>query len=103
MDRKDLDSQTREEFNKFQEGCAEENTNAETMVRRMLSEVYNIKGDAASVEFINCFKEVERLKTHLDQYTDLDEEQKAKIEEVMRQEQHELSTSNPRGSAPKSL
>lgn len=37
VDRKDLDRQTREEFNKFQEGCVEENTNVETMVRRMLS------------------------------------------------------------------
>ena len=38
VDRKDLDHQTREEFNKFQEGCVEENTNTETLVRRMLSE-----------------------------------------------------------------
>ncbi len=38
VDRKDLDRQTREEFNKFQEGCVEENTNTETLVRRMLSE-----------------------------------------------------------------
>ena len=50
-------------------------------------EVYNIKGDAARVEFINCFKEVQRLKTQLDQYTDLNEEQKAKIEELMPEEQ----------------
>lgn len=40
VDRKDLDRQTREEFNKFQEGCVEENTNTETLVRRMLSEAY---------------------------------------------------------------
>jgi type I restriction enzyme, R subunit len=40
VDRKDLDRQTREEFNKFQEGCVEENTNTETLVRRMLSEGY---------------------------------------------------------------
>lgn len=38
VDRKDLDRQTREEFNKFQDGCVEENTNTETLVRRMLSE-----------------------------------------------------------------
>ncbi len=30
VDRKDLDRQTREEFNKFQEGSVEENTNTET-------------------------------------------------------------------------
>jgi len=40
VDRKDLDRQTREEFNRFQEGCVEENTNTETLVRRMLSEDY---------------------------------------------------------------
>lgn len=40
VDRKDLDRQTREEFNKFQEGCVEENTNTESLVRRMLSEDY---------------------------------------------------------------
>lgn len=50
-------------------------------------EVYNIKGDAARVEFINRFKEVQRLKTQLDQYTDLNEEQKAKIENLMPEEQ----------------
>jgi type I restriction enzyme, R subunit len=37
VDRKDLDRQTREEFNKFQQNCVEENTNTETLVRRMLS------------------------------------------------------------------
>lgn len=38
VDRKDLDRQTREEFNRFQEGCVEENTNTETLVRRLLSD-----------------------------------------------------------------
>lgn len=40
VDRKDLDKQTREEFNKFQDGCVEENTNTEKLVRRLLSEDY---------------------------------------------------------------
>lgn len=40
VDRKDLDRQTREEFNKFQEGSVEENTNTETLVRRLLSTAY---------------------------------------------------------------
>lgn len=40
VDRKDLDKQTREEFNKFQDGCVEENTNTENLVRRMLSDDY---------------------------------------------------------------
>src|SRR5690606_22485810 len=38
VDRKDLDRQTREEFNRFQEGCVEENTNTEALVRRLLSD-----------------------------------------------------------------
>ncbi len=40
VDRKDLDKQTREEFNKFQPGCVEENTNTDALVRRLLSEDY---------------------------------------------------------------
>lgn len=40
VDRKDLDRQTREEFNRFQERCVEENTNTETLVRRLLSDDY---------------------------------------------------------------
>ncbi len=40
VDRKDLDRQTRLEFNRFQPGCVEENTNTETLVRRLLSDDY---------------------------------------------------------------
>lgn len=40
VDRKDLDRQTREEFNKFQAGCVEENTNTASLVRRLLSDDY---------------------------------------------------------------
>ena len=46
-------------------------------------QVSNLKGDAARGEFINKFKEVQRLKTQLDQYTDIKEEQVAKIEELL--------------------
>jgi type I restriction enzyme R subunit len=38
VDRKDLDRQTREEFNRFQEGCVEQNTNTGELVRRLLSD-----------------------------------------------------------------
>lgn len=38
VDRKDLDRQTREEFNRFQEGCVEQNTNTGALVQRLLSE-----------------------------------------------------------------
>ena len=40
VDRKDLDRQTREEFNRFQEGCVEENTNTGMLVQRLLSDDY---------------------------------------------------------------
>lgn len=43
VDRKDLDKQTREEFNRFQPNCVEENTNTETLVQRLLSEDYKDK------------------------------------------------------------
>ncbi len=40
VDRKDLDRQTREEFNRFQENCVEENTNTAALVRRLQSDDY---------------------------------------------------------------
>ncbi|MDD3162241.1 MAG: type I restriction endonuclease subunit R, partial [Bacteroidales bacterium] len=46
-------------------------------------QVSNLKGDAARSEFINKFKEVQRLKTQLDQYTDIKEEQVEKIKELL--------------------
>jgi type I restriction enzyme R subunit len=49
--------------------------------------VYNLKGDTAKIEFINRFKEVQRLKTQLDQYTDLSSENIAKIEKLLPKEQ----------------
>ena len=42
-------------------------------------DVPNLKGDVARGQFINLFKEVQRLKTQLDQYTDLSEEQTQQI------------------------
>ena len=49
-------------------------------------EVNNLKGDVARGQFINLFKEVQRLKTQLDQYTDLTEENKQEIEEIISQD-----------------
>ena len=40
VDRKDLDKQTRDEFNRFQPDCVEENTNTAALVRRLLSDNY---------------------------------------------------------------
>ncbi|MGV0831191.1 type I restriction endonuclease subunit R [Empedobacter brevis] len=49
-------------------------------------EVYNLRGDAARITFVKNFKEVQRLKTQLDQYTDLNEEQKTKIDAILPKE-----------------
>lgn len=46
-------------------------------------EVYNLKGDAARIAFVKNFKEVQRFKTQLDQYTDITEEQQTNIEEIL--------------------
>src|SRR5208283_1346574 len=45
-------------------------------------DVLNLRGDAARSQFVNLFKEVQRLKTQLDQYTDLNDQQKAQITEI---------------------
>ncbi|XQC06610.1 type I restriction endonuclease subunit R, EcoR124 family [Arcobacter cryaerophilus gv. pseudocryaerophilus] len=46
-------------------------------------EVSNLKGDEARGQFINLFKEVQRLKTQLDQYTDLTDENNQTIEQII--------------------
>jgi len=46
-------------------------------------DVANLKGDAARAQFVNLFKEVQRIKTQLDQYTDLSDEQKAQITRIV--------------------
>lgn len=58
VDRKDLDRQTREEFNRFQEGCVEQNTNTGELVRRMMS-------DDAANKVIVCT--IQKLGLALDQ------------------------------------
>ncbi|MHB1033927.1 MAG: type I restriction endonuclease subunit R [Pirellulales bacterium] len=58
VDRKDLDRQTREEFNRFQEGCVEENTNTRALVDRLLS-------DAAADKVIVCT--IQKLGLALDE------------------------------------
>lgn len=47
------------------------------------SEVYNLRGDSAKIAFVKNFKEVQKLKTQLDQYTDLNETQKEAIESIL--------------------
>ena len=46
-------------------------------------EVNNLKGDAARAQFINRFKEVQRLQTQLDQYTDLTGAQEEHIKQIL--------------------
>jgi len=49
-------------------------------------DVYNLRGDAARITFIKNFKEIQRLKTQLDQYTDLSETQQVQIESILPKE-----------------
>ena len=46
-------------------------------------QVNNLMGDDARSQFIKRFKEVQRLQTELDQYTDLTDEQRAQIGQVL--------------------
>ena len=46
-------------------------------------QVNNLKGDDARAQFIKRFKEVQRLQTELDQYTDLTDEQREQIEQAL--------------------
>ncbi len=50
-------------------------------------DVPNLQGDAARSQFVTLFKEVQRLKTQLDQYTDLTAEDSASIAQVIPEEQ----------------
>ena len=47
------------------------------------NEVNNLKGDAARAQFINRFKEIQRLQTQLDQYTDLTDAQEEQIKQIL--------------------
>src|SRR5690606_6922290 len=46
-------------------------------------EVNNLRGDAARAGFIEHFKEVQRLKTQLEQYTDIGEDNEEKIAQLL--------------------
>ena len=52
-------------------------------LRNEPQEVYNLRGDAARITFVKNFKEVQRYKTQLDQYTDITEEQQAEINAIL--------------------
>ncbi|MCA9119267.1 MAG: type I restriction endonuclease subunit R [Planctomycetaceae bacterium] len=77
VDRKDLDRQTREEFNKFQEGCVEENTNTATLVRRLLSDDYADKVIVTTIQKLglaldqNSKRNQQRQKHGRESYADI--------------------------------
>jgi type I restriction enzyme R subunit len=65
VDRKDLDRQTREEFNKFQENCVEENTNTETLVQRLLSDDYADKVIVTTIQKLGLALDGNNKKNYL--------------------------------------
>ncbi|RMX10416.1 type I restriction endonuclease subunit R [Allofranklinella schreckenbergeri] len=67
VDRKDLDRQTREEFNKFQEGCVEENTNTEALVRRLLSDDYADKVIVTTIQKLGLALDSTHKKNYKEQ------------------------------------
>jgi type I restriction enzyme R subunit len=71
VDRKDLDKQTRDEFNRFQEGCVEENTNTETLVRRMLSEDFADKVIVTTIQKLGLALDPEHKKNYKGRLTPL--------------------------------
>lgn len=66
VDRKDLDRQTREEFNKFQEGCVEENTNTDKLVRRLLSDDYADKVIVTTIQKLGLALDGSNKKNYKD-------------------------------------
>ena len=75
VDRKDLDRQTREEFNRFQENCVEENTNTESLVRRLLS-------DDAADKVIVCT--IQKLGLALDETSKRNKQRKKTTNQLIR-------------------
>jgi type I restriction enzyme R subunit len=77
VDRKDLDRQTREEFNRFQEGCVEGNTNTGSLVRRMVSDDYADKVIVCTIQKLglaldeNSKRNKQRTKNGQETYKDM--------------------------------
>ena len=63
VDRKDLDRQTREEFNRFQENCVEENTNTAALVRRFRSDDYADKVIVTTIQKLGLALDENRSTT----------------------------------------
>lgn len=71
VDRKDLDRQTREEFNKFQEGSVEENTNTETLVRRLLSSAHSDKVIVTTIQKLGLALDITNKNNYRDRLESL--------------------------------
>ncbi|MFA5214600.1 type I restriction endonuclease subunit R [Sulfuricurvum sp.] len=67
VDRKDLDRQTREEFNRFQEKCVEENTNTDTLVKRLLSTDYADKVIVTTIQKLGLALDDNNAKKYKEQ------------------------------------
>ena len=67
VDRKDLDKQTRQEFNRFQENCVEENTDTATLVRRMLSTDYANKVIVTTIQKLGIALDPNNRKNYKEQ------------------------------------
>jgi len=74
VDRKDLDRQTREEFNKFQENCVEQNTNTDNLVRRMLSEDYKDKIIVTTIQKLGIALDPQNRNNYQEELADLRDE-----------------------------
>ena len=70
VDRKDLDRQTRQEFNKFQDGCVEENTNTETLVWRLMSTENSNKVIVTTIQKLYKALTEDKYKDRLEEIND---------------------------------
>lgn len=66
VDRKDLDRQTREEFNRFQDGCVEENTNTASLVRRLLSDEFADKVIVCTIQKLGLALDPSNQRNYVD-------------------------------------
>lgn len=73
VDRKDLDKQTRDEFNRFQEGCVEENTNTATLVKRLLSDDYADKVIVTTIQKLGLALDENNKRNYKEQLKALSE------------------------------
>lgn len=67
VDRKDLDKQTRDEFNRFQAGCVEQNTNTAALVKRLLSDDYSDKVIVTTIQKLGLALDVSSKNNYREQ------------------------------------